>query len=1708
MNKPDQNQQTSYNLNNYYDFPPLRIHSLYPKIIQSIENNLITFISTTSGSGKSTQVPIFSYDLLSRKKNAFCIIYTEPRAIECDALNDYIISINNNFRIYNNISGYYKTFEKKLLFLEETDLLKLLKEDPYLNKCDILILDEVHERTINLELILYYIKYFTLSDENKERGFKLIVMSATFNTDGIYYYFSSLKENKFTFGFIDDRELAEGEKENYEIIYNDSIIGNGFNCGKIKFKDLNMNKMIREIIQIVRQEISLNTNLNKTILIFLPDYKIIYLLYNLLSKEYKDHAVHIYQFISSLSISQQNDLLEKIGKNYKNKWRRIYNIILSESLAETSLTFPNCDLVIDCGLKKIYRYNYNSNIYEDLIEYISQDSCIQRSGRCSREKKGEKSRSYRIFSKELYSLMDKYRKPDIETYNIDLFILSLFENEIIIKHIKEEIKEKGYIDFLSNIGKEKFNKIIDRLTEYKAIEMNGTKGCEEITKFGFWILEAKMDIELGYYFDRFKNEYPEEIENEVVLQLLNIISTVDNNNNELILANTDANLFKFNLIDNNKNSKDYKTLVDLSQNISKNIIKLGLMDFLNEEYKEKKSFDFFEYKNNLYITRINHISPYYYLYSKLNEIYNEKNFYTRNKIFQLGDWIITLFFINQYRLIKCLSHNYNIEDDEGYCRLCQKEKSNYCTAYSLNEKYFENQIISNSYIKSILKYEYSNENDFCVSKNEESLYNKWNTIYLNLISNKPDIYIDNNQILKFISEFKFINFNEILEELYNSYKKLYISIATKYLNLTNIYDDILIMKKSFQNNEDKNNLNTINNENDNEDYKITLFFNKNGKVNLMKGYFFDLIPKEIDKYFCLSKFRKVFEDDKNNENKIMDNRLFFKNINPIFDEMMTISNKINNHFDSLEAEIVNKKGIKLYNDIGKYFYYYFISPKINDKNIDIQSNSIIFTYNKIDRDFNKEGKISELIKNEKENSYNMTDYIHCLKNGCITIEIAQGLSVKNIYDTDHNRNTNQNELIYSIKVQENYKSKINGIVEYYQDEISDNKDLVYEKLYIIEDKLIIVFKDSFQLFQFSKNQNMNLKLIPFKNNINEVKDSDKFNDDIQIYIVKFYFPITKIIETLKTYKKKLSRKYRNNLTYFIDEENKTDDNLTSVYYYFISNSIITVPEKAIYGDECEEDLNRKNFYITSLSFTSDFDYFRKFKKFCNGKKITINILKEKLNDKEISKLLYTRKYGLINYSLENIKLIQNYIGVTTINLDSLAIKELTSKCNDTFLEYDINIFKYARNNLCNVQIIYSENKIVIYGKPQYRFKLEYIISDYFEELQNDKIIYSLKGKEDKSLLITLLKKLSQRQIVALISYNEQGEQQLEFRKKYYNLISELLSKKKINRSTKQIKSTRCEICFEKLGNEFNKNYIKLKLCGHKFCFDCLKMQICNSLKISSSNSIPIKCVKCNAIILNNDIFEIFTPNTPDYDFMIDKLIKIFMSKNISGLNKNSEAEYYSCPNKKEKCKYIYSSKIKEKGQTFMTCPNCECKICLLCNDLIDPNIKHNPDCQSKLFSKIYENEDKLALNKNKECPKCHTIYEKNKGCNKITCTICNPPIHFCYLCGNILNNENPLSHFSIKESQCYNKLFDDEKSNNNIIEESNNNSNVIKENDNINKNEDHNGYYINDNSNISEKEIFDKPKEIDGKVIEKVDYNFSYGSNNNEKYSRNKLNNK
>ena len=80
---------------------------------------------------------------------------------------------------------------------------------------------------------------------------------------------------------------------------------------------------------------------------------------------------------------QQKEIIDSL--NYHNYRHVECNVIIATTLAETCLTFPNWDVVIDSGLKKFCKYNYECNLFEETIEYISQDSCIQRSGNVKEE---------------------------------------------------------------------------------------------------------------------------------------------------------------------------------------------------------------------------------------------------------------------------------------------------------------------------------------------------------------------------------------------------------------------------------------------------------------------------------------------------------------------------------------------------------------------------------------------------------------------------------------------------------------------------------------------------------------------------------------------------------------------------------------------------------------------------------------------------------------------------------------------------------------------------------------------------------------------------------------------------------------------------------------------------------------------------------------------------------------------------------------------------------------------------------------------------------------------------------------------------------------------------------------------------------------------------------------------------------------------------
>ena len=184
--------------------------------------------------------------------------------------------------------------------------------------------------------------------------------------------------------------------------------------------------------------------------------------------------------------------------------------------------------------------------------------------------------------------------------------------------------------------------------------------------------------------------------------------------------------------------------------------------------------------------------------------------------------------------------------------------------------------------------------------------------------------------------------------------------------------------------------------------------------------------------------------------------------------------------------------------------------------------------------------------------------------------------------------------------------------------------------------------------------------------------------------------------------------------------------------------------------------------------------------------------------------------------------------------------------------------------------------------------------------------------------------------------------------------------------------------------------------------------------------------------------------------------------------------------------------MKEMGESNMTCPNCNCKICLLCNDILDPTTPHNPDCHIKLYSKISDKNRNWLLKNTKDCPMCHAVYEKNQGCNHMTCTLCRPPTHFCYICGNILSNENPLKHYNDENSKCNNRLWDE-----NTNMEPNNEYENGEQDEN---NDDNNNYNENDNeNNINEEDsnMYDEEDQKEDNSNQIRSYNNFNRRNNN-----------
>ncbi|XP_071859650.1 ATP-dependent RNA helicase DHX30 [Bombus fervidus] len=399
-----------------YEDIDLPIINYKEKILNALENNQVLIIKGDTGCGKSTQVPQFILDeYIKQNKTHECnIVVSEPRRISTVSLTERVASERGE-KIGNRI-GYHVRFDNKMprtsgsiLYCTTGILLQKLKHNPTLKGVSHIIIDEAHERSLQIDMLLMLFKDML----ERNTHVKLIVMSACINADIFQQYFSATvidipgKLHHVKMHFLDD----------IDFLNKNSLDQNTPMKIQIPFDD---------IVHLIQWIIK-----NKppgAILCFLPGWQEIKDLYNML--QYKINNLLILPLHSKLSNDDQKKIFKEVPDN-------ITKIILATDIAETGITIQDMRYVIDTAVKREVRWNEQKFLSSLGFSRISQANICQRKGRAGRVKFGE---SYHLITKQQFNELDLYPKPEI---------LKIPLEEAII--ISKTLSDKKALDFFNNM---------------------------------------------------------------------------------------------------------------------------------------------------------------------------------------------------------------------------------------------------------------------------------------------------------------------------------------------------------------------------------------------------------------------------------------------------------------------------------------------------------------------------------------------------------------------------------------------------------------------------------------------------------------------------------------------------------------------------------------------------------------------------------------------------------------------------------------------------------------------------------------------------------------------------------------------------------------------------------------------------------------------------------------------------------------------------------------------------------------------------------------------------------------------------------------------------------------------------------------------------------------------------------------------------------
>ncbi len=366
------------------------------KILSALKEHQAIVVESPTGSGKTTQLPLILHDAGYSKAGTIGI--TQPRRIAAVSVSEYIAKQRNTQ--IPNLVGYKMRFEDHtdertaIKIMTDGILLQEMKLDPWLSKYSLIVVDEAHERSLNIDFILGLLKRIL----SERKDFKVIVSSATINTQIFSEYFGQCPIVK-----IDAITYPVSLVYDPPSLETSSTSRSGLEAILIK---------IEEIVSRILDE-----KRPGDILIFLPGEKAIKDCIARLHASSVARSIQCIPLYGRLGKEEQDRVFEKVP------WNRT-KVVVSTNIAETSVTINGITSVIDSGLAKLNYYNprtYTSSLVE--VE-ISKASCNQRRGRAGRTQEGW---CYRLYSRRNYEGRDLFTTEEIYRTDLSEVVLRMSE---------------------------------------------------------------------------------------------------------------------------------------------------------------------------------------------------------------------------------------------------------------------------------------------------------------------------------------------------------------------------------------------------------------------------------------------------------------------------------------------------------------------------------------------------------------------------------------------------------------------------------------------------------------------------------------------------------------------------------------------------------------------------------------------------------------------------------------------------------------------------------------------------------------------------------------------------------------------------------------------------------------------------------------------------------------------------------------------------------------------------------------------------------------------------------------------------------------------------------------------------------------------------------------------------------------------------------